>query len=223
VRCFSLHCAERVVTFVIFRLARDIIHNCTRTLWSRSPPIFTFGSRRAYRYKRMGLAQLAVLCTLCRNHFLDFCHRSRSLVIPSRTTTLSLRLFRFDFLCASLLRLRAHMLTSAWCQRCSPQRLIHVLHLRSLPCSLRIFLVSDTQNFFDIALKSLWTKACLTFARQTRAATPRPRVVVEVEEDTLQEDILQADIQDTLQEDALQEDTLPPISPPPAKKKNPCF
>jgi len=91
VRCFSLHCAERVVTFVTFRLARDIIQNCTprvRTLWSRSPPIFTFGSRHAYRHKRMGLAQLAVLCALCLNHFLDFCH-SRSLVI--------LRHSRLDF------------------------------------------------------------------------------------------------------------------------------
>jgi len=27
--CFFLHCAERVVTFVIFPLARDIIQNCT--------------------------------------------------------------------------------------------------------------------------------------------------------------------------------------------------
>jgi len=165
VRCFSLHCAERVITFVIFRLARDIIQNRTprvRTLRSRSPPIFTFGSRHAYRYKRMGLAQLAVLCALCRSHFLDFCH-SRSLVIPS-TTTLSLRLFRFDFLCASLLRLRAHMLTSAWCQRCSPQHLIHVLHLRILVAHSE-FSYFDTKNFFDIALKLLWTKTCLTFAR----------------------------------------------------------
>jgi hypothetical protein len=70
-----------------------------------------------------------------------------------------------------------------------------------------------------------------TLTRQTRAATPRPRVVVEVleddtpqQEDTLQEDALQEDdTQDTLQEDTLQEDTLPPISPPPpAKKKIPA-
>jgi len=31
--------------------------------------------------------------------------------------------------------------------------------------ALRIFLFSDTKNLFDIALKLLWTKTCLTFAR----------------------------------------------------------